>query len=75
MSIHSLSDRRERDRAAADAMFQSIEREVLDARDAIMARALRRLAAADPRATLTPIVDRLGEIWRDAWPFSQEGAR
>ncbi len=72
MSIHSLAEHRERSRAAADVVFQDIEREVFAARDAIMARALRRLAAADPQLTLTPAVDRLGRIWVDAWPLDHD---
>ena len=75
MSIHSLNDRRERNRAAADAAFAEIEREVAEARDAIMARALRTISTADPQATVSPIIDRLGAIWCDAWPFGREGAR
>ena len=71
MSIHSLADRIERNRAAADEVFVEIEGEIVAARDEIMASALRRLAKADPTATIEPLVDRLGTLWRDAWPFAQ----
>jgi hypothetical protein len=71
MSIHSLADLRERNRAAADSVLAEVAREVQAARDTIMSSALRRLAAADPQATLDPTVERLGRIWVEAWPFGQ----
>lgn len=69
MTILSMAERRDRQRAAADATYADIEREVIAARDRIMTQALRRLADADPQSTLEPAVERLGQIWRDAWPF------
>ena len=73
MTIHSMSDHRARQRAAADAVLADVEREVIAARDAIMSRALTRLSKADPYATLEPTVERLGQVWRDAWPFGSAG--
>lgn len=68
MSVHSMSDRRERNRSAAEAVFADAEREVIAARDSIMARALRRVAQADRDMPLDHAADRLGRIWLDAWP-------
>ena len=69
MSVCNLSDYRERQRAAAESAYAEIERQVFAARDAIMAQGLRRLAAADPHTTLETAVERLGRIWREAWPY------
>lgn len=69
MTVYSLDDVRDRRRAAADAVFAQVEREVIAGRDAIMASALRRLAQADPLLTVEPALQRLGRIWREAWPY------
>lgn len=73
MTIHSLDDVRDRRRIAVDDVFLEVERQVRDARDTIMASALRRLAQADPSMTIEPAVQRLGCLWRDAWPYDVEG--
>jgi hypothetical protein len=66
MSIINLADRLERRRRAAEAILLDIESEFKEARDAIMARALRRLAKADPSMTLRPTIDGLCHAWCDA---------
>jgi hypothetical protein len=75
MTVHSLTDRSERSREAAETVYKDVERAVTAARDTIMSEATSRLIAAIPQATIGSIVDRLGKIWSDAWPFSQEGER
>lgn len=69
MTVHSLSEHRARQRAAAEVVYADVERQVIAARDRIMSQTLTRLAVADPSATLEPAVERLAQIWRDAWPF------
>ena len=69
MTIHRLDDVRDRRRAAADDVFAQVEREVIAARDTIMASALRRLAQADPSMAVEPAVQRLGALWVGAWPY------
>ena len=66
MSIINLADRLERRRRAAEAILLDIESEFKDARDAIMDRALRRLAKADPSLMLGPAVSGLCHAWCDA---------
>jgi hypothetical protein len=76
MSLHSIQDRLERNRAEREAVLADVEREVATARDAIMSKAFNRLAQVEPNATLDYAVDQLGRVWRDAWPFDlPEGER
>ncbi len=74
MSIHSLVDRRERRRTAAEAVYADVERQVNEARDRIMNAAMDRLRRADGHATIDAVGERLGRIWSEAWPFAQGDA-
>ena len=69
LTIHSLDDHRAERRAAAEAVFSDVVREIAAARDQIMCRALRRLAINDRGAELQVTIARLGALWVDAWPF------
>jgi hypothetical protein len=75
MNVVSLTDRRARDRDAAEAVLADVEREILAARDRIMADALRRLAQAAPRWQRTPYLNRVAGLWLSAGPLTQGAGR
>jgi hypothetical protein len=70
MSLYSLHEQRERRRGAANAVFDEVAAEVEAARNKIIERAIDRIITADPQAMFSPTLERLGQIWLAAWPYT-----
>jgi hypothetical protein len=70
MSFYSQHEPRERRSGAANSVFDEVAAEVEAARNKIIERAIDRIITADPQAMFLPTLERLGQIWLDAWPYT-----